>query len=166
MHSFLLWHHLSCSFLFLRVLIMRYLLHQSQFKELHARQTYLYDIFHLYFVPTKSEGNFIVLVPLGRNYSNILFITGHTNFVWEYMLSHIHQLPERRVVITSCFGNIFRKFARDCEIYVPDFCQDLCPLRSGIPYGFQFDISDAELCFYNTPGAIEKRIHAAYKQLL
>lgn len=67
MHSFLLWHHLSCSFLFLRVLIMRYLLHQSQFKELHARQTYLYDIFHLYFVPTKSEGNFIVLVPLGRN---------------------------------------------------------------------------------------------------
>ena len=93
MHSFLLWHHLSCSFLFLRVLIMRYLLHQSQFKELHARQTYLYDIFHLYFVPTKSEGNFIVLVPLGRNYSNILFITGHTNFVWEYMLSHIHQLP-------------------------------------------------------------------------
>lgn len=166
MHSFLLWYHLSCSFLFLRVLIMRYLLHQSQFKELHARQTYLYDIFYLYFVPRKSEGNFIVLVPLGRNYSNMLFITGHTNFVWEYMLSHIHQLPERRVVITSCFGNIFKKFSRDCEIYVPNFCQDLCQLRSGIPYGFQFDISDAELCFYNTPGTIEKRIHAAYKQLL
>ena len=135
MHSFLLWHHLSCSFLFLRVLIMRYLLHQSQFKELHARQTYLYDIFHLYFVPTKSEGNFIVLVPLGRNYSNILFITGHTNFVWEYMLSHIHQLPERRVVITSCFGNIFRNllvtvkymfliFVRICVRYEAAFLMD------------------------------------------
>ncbi|WP_156065366.1 hypothetical protein [Faecalibacterium prausnitzii] len=96
----------------------------------------------------------------------MLFITGHTNFVWEYMLSPIHQLPERRVVITSCFGNIFKKFSCDCEIYVPNFCQDLCQLRSGIPYGFQFDISDAELCFYNTPGTIEKRIHAAYKQLL
>ena len=135
MHSFLLWHHLSCSFLFLRVLIMRYLLHQSQFKELHARQTYLYDIFHLYFVPTKSEGNFIVLVPLGRNYSNKLFITGHTNFVWEYMLSHIHQLPERRVVITAVFGTfsenllvtvkyMFLIFVRICVRYEAAFLMD------------------------------------------
>lgn len=135
MHSFLLWHHLSCSFLFLRVLIMRYLLHQSQFKELHARQTYLYDIFHLYFVPTKSEGNFIVLVPLGRNYSNILFITGHTNFVWEYMLSHIHQLPDVVLLSLAVLGTfsenllvtvkyMFLIFVRICVRYEAAFLMD------------------------------------------
>lgn len=135
MHSFLLWHHLSCSFLFLRVLIMRYLLHQSQFKELHARQTYLYDIFHLYFVPTKSEGNFIVLVPLGRNYSNILFITGHTNFVWEYMLSHIHQLLNVVLLSLAVLGTfsenllvtvkyMFLIFVRICVRYEAAFLMD------------------------------------------
>ena len=44
---------------------MRYLLHKSQAHELKARQEYLFDIFYLYFLPGKSEGSYIPLIPVG-----------------------------------------------------------------------------------------------------
>ena len=37
---------------------MRYLLHKSQAHELKARQEYLFDIFHLYFLPGKPEESY------------------------------------------------------------------------------------------------------------
>jgi len=62
-------------------------------------------------------------------------------------------------------GRSFKKFAVKKEVYVPDIHQDYCLLRDGTPYGFEFDISDAELNFYNAPGGIKERILSAYDRL-
>ena len=51
------------------------------------------------------------------------------------------------------------------EIYVPDLKQPLCLLRDGWPYGFDFEISDAELDLYNSAGTITERIQSAYQRL-
>lgn len=145
---------------------MRYLLHESQRGELVGRQQYLYDVFRTYFLPGKPEGGFIPLEPVGTVSLDVLFITGHANYVGDYLKSRIKSIPERIIVITSCMGRTFRKHIANKAIYVPDIRKDLCYLRSGKPYGFDFNISDAELNFYNSSGSILERIQSAYDRLL
>ena len=144
---------------------MRYLLHETQRGELHARQQYLFDVFRMYFLPGKPEGGFIPLVPVGKGRPDILFITGHTGYVESYLCSAAKSVPEKTVVITSCMGQSFKKYAARKEIYVPDPKRPLCLLRDGRPYGFDFKISDAELDLYNSTGTITERIQSAYKRL-
>lgn len=62
-------------------------------------------------------------------------------------------------------GRHFKKFTAEKEVYVPDIYQDYCLLRDGSPYGFEFDISDAELDLYNASGGIKERIQSAYDRL-
>ena len=119
----------------------------------------------MYFLPGKPEGNYIPLIPLGAKGPDVLFITGHTHQVRDYLGSYINQIPEHCIVITSCMGRSFKKFAVKKEVYVPDIHQDYCLLRDGRPYGFEFDISDAELYFYNASGGIKERILSAYDRL-
>ena len=144
---------------------MRYLLHDAQREELAARQAYLYDIFHMYFLPGKPEGRYIPLYPVCQSSPDVLFITGHTNQVHQYLSEHVGTIQESAVVITSCFGNSFRAFASKKEVYVPSLNQNFCNLRDGAPYGFGFVISDAELDFYNAKGSIMERICSAYARL-
>ena len=144
---------------------MRYLLHETQRGELRARQQYLFDVFRMYFLPGKPEGGFIPLMPVGTSCPDIVFITGHTGYVESYLRSAAKSVPEKTVVITSCMGRSFKKYAARKEIYVPDLKRPLCLLRDGRPYGFDFEISDAELDLYNSTGTITERIQSAYKRL-
>lgn len=144
---------------------MRYLLHETQRDELTGRQQYLYDVFHMYFLPGKPKGGFIPLVPVGTGSPDILFITGHTGYVRDYLNRAAKNIPEKTIVITSCMGQSFKKYVARKEIYVPDLKKPLCLLRDGRPYGFDFEISDAELDLYNSSGTIMERIQTAYKRL-
>ena len=144
---------------------MRYLLHESQETEVIGRQVYLYDIFHLFFSKRKPEGGFLPLVPIGSFDLDVLFITGHTPEVHTYLEMMIDNIPESRIVITSCMGEAFREFAAKKEIFVPDAHNSFCKVRNGLPYGFDFKISDAELDFYNSSGKIIDRIQKSYVRL-
>lgn len=144
---------------------MRYLLNKKQLPELVARQEYLYDIFRLYFLPGKPEGSYIPLIPVGTPPIDLLFITGHVYEVREYLDAYISDIPEKGIVITSCFGYTFLRHASKKEIYVPISTSNLCHIRNGQPYGFNFNISDAELDFYNAQGDVMERILKTYRCL-
>lgn len=144
---------------------MRYMLHKSQLAELVARQEYLYDIFRLYFLPGKPEGSYIPLIPVGPTQIDMLFITGHIYDVRRYLDTYITQIPEKSIVITSCFGLTFQRYTSQKEIYVPNPNLNLCHVRNGKPYGFNFSISDAELDFYNAQGNAMDRILKTYSRL-
>ena len=144
---------------------MRYLLHETQRRELQERQQYLFDVFRMYFLPGIPEGGFIPLKPVGTDCPDILFITGHTDCVRDYLSRTAKSIPEKTIVITSCMGRSFKKYAAGKEIYAPDLKQPLCLLRDGRPYGFDFEISDAELDLYNSTGTIFERIRSAYERL-
>lgn len=141
---------------------MRYLLHKDQDYELPARLVYLYDIFRLYFHPGKPEGEFIALYPVGHREPDYLFITGHANKVRQYLDDMILSIPEKAIVITSCIGTSFKRFASKKAIYVPKQTTPYCEIRNGQPFGFDFRISDPELDFYNADGTISDRLQAAY----
>lgn len=144
---------------------MRYLLHTNQIHELVARQQYLYDVFRLFFIPTEREGDYIPLIPVGTKGPEILFITGHTSQVGSYLEKFIGQIPEKTLIVTSCFGKNFKKYATRKNVYVPHNGLDFCLIRKGEAFGFAFDISDAELGFYNATGGLMERIKAAYSRL-
>lgn len=144
---------------------MRYLIHESQLDEARARCEYLYDVFKLYFLPGKPEGNYTPFIPVGGGGEDILFITGHTNCVHAYIEAYLSTVPEKEIVITSCMGQSFKKYANRKAIYVPDISKKYCDLRDGQAYGFGFKISDAELDFYNADGDIKTRIEKAYTRL-
>lgn len=144
---------------------MRYMVHKSQSQEIPGRKVYLYDIFHLFFLPHEEEGNYIPLIPVGHVDLNILFITGHANQVFSYINQYIDDIPEAVIVATTCFPQSLQRFKRKKTIFVPKISSDLCYVHSGEPYGFSFDITDAELDFHNASGNITERINAAYIKL-
>lgn len=144
---------------------MRYLIHESQAAEIPGRNSYLYDIFHLYFLPSKSEGGYISLIPLGTSDPDILFITGHVDQVESYLQSHIKMIPEKTIVATTCMSERLKKYSRKKDIYVPDLEGILCTIRNGELYGFDFNPSDAELNLYRANGDIYKKIDMAYRKL-
>lgn len=144
---------------------MRYMVHESQRHEIPGRQIYLYDVFRLVFLPRKQEMNYIPLSPVGHVDLNILFITGHVNQVYSYINQYIDYIPEDIIVATTCFPQRLSKYKRKKTLYVPNTTSNLCFIHSGEPYGFSFDITDAELDFYNASGSIMERLQSAYSKL-
>ena len=99
---------------------MRYLLHKTQLTELQARQQYLYDVFRMFFLPGNQERNFVPLRPVGSYNLDVLFITGHTNYVEDFLRRSFESISENIIVITSCMGLSFQKYTSKKDIYVPD----------------------------------------------
>ena len=144
---------------------MRYLLHESQRQEISGRCEFLYDIFHLYFLPRTSEGSYIPLLPLGTYDLDILFITGHANHVEEYLNKYKKTIPEPIIVATPCLPQNLKKYTNQKQIYVPDIDGQYCYYHDGKPYGFRFNPTDSELNFYNSTGDILSRIKNGYRLL-
>lgn len=144
---------------------MRYLLHESQRQEISGRCEFLYDIFHLYFLPRASQGSYIPLLPLGTCDLDILFITGHANHVEAYLKKYIKTIPETIIVATTCFPKNLKKYTKQKQIYVPDIDGQYCYYYDGKPYGFRFNPTDSELNFYNSTGHILNRIENGYRLL-
>lgn len=99
---------------------MRYLLHRNQRGELTARQKYLYGVFKMYFLPDNPEGSYIPLIPLGESDPNLLFITGHTPQIENHLKEYLDFIPEDNIIITSCFGEIFKKFTGQKTFIFPN----------------------------------------------
>ncbi|MBE7071359.1 MAG: hypothetical protein E7383_01190 [Ruminococcaceae bacterium] len=144
---------------------MRYLVHHTQASEIPGRIEYLYDIFHVYFLPRNMEGSYIPLVPIGHLELSVLFITGHSDCVMQYLEQYIEQIPERIVIATTCFARHLEKYKQTKQIYVPKSHDEYCYVFDGIPYGFSFEISYPELDFYNASGDFISKLQSSYHKL-
>ena len=142
---------------------MRYLIPKKQEAEIHGRQAYLYDIFQLYFLPHETNDEYIQLIPVGCNGPNYLFIIGHTDQVISFLTKNIDKICESGIIVTTCFAEKLIAFSKTKEIYIPITEDNFCNIRPGKPYGFDFDITDAELRLYNSSGLIIDRIKEGYK---
>ena len=144
---------------------MRYVLPESQKSEITGRLEYLYDVFHLFFVPSEVEDGWISLLPFGKSQDDILFIVGHSKQVIGYLDKNIDSITESVVVVTTCFPRKLYRFGRKKNLYVPNITGCECTLYQGSSYGFDFPITDAELDMYNATGDIIERIRAGYRKV-
>lgn len=132
---------------------MRYIL-QSQFAdELSHRRAYLYDTLCLWFTVTQDETNNIVLTSMPNTiYGSVLFIVGHNTFVKRYLDSSV--ITEERVVAITCDGVCdFKSLElQGKELYLPFLNEKgYADLLIGKNYGFDFDLTESEIQFFNAP---------------
>ena len=146
---------------------MRYLLEKSQYHEIPARREYLYDIFHLYFLPYRKIDGFIPLVPIGTAEPSILFIIGHQDMVKYFLEKNIHTLTESTIIIISCLAKSFKIFKQPNKVlYITMTNDDYSYTYCGSDYGFGFDITESELNFYNsTQNDMALRLNDAFQLL-
>lgn len=131
---------------------MRYLLAENQAHEISSRCEYLYDIFGLYFIPQNKINGFIPLVPIGTAEPSILFIIGHQNQVMRFLKLNIKQINEETLVIVTCMASTFKPFQKfNKRMYFSTSNKNLSYRYNGHDYGFDFDLTESELDFYNSP---------------
>ena len=94
---------------------------------------------------------FIQVVSIPTNCLDILFIVGHNIFVKNYLESY--KITENRIVAITCDGSIhFSSLKLPNKIlYIPfQNEQNYADLIKGTLYGFNFDLTESEIIFYNT----------------
>ncbi len=149
---------------------MRYLL-QSDFRdELAPRMEFLYDSFKLWFYPINIVDNFIQVTSIPSNiYPELLMIVGHNHPVKDYLITH--SFPETLVVANTCDGdcNFKHVYLPGKKLYIPfQNKRNLVDLLSGKEFGIDFDITESELLFRNSPCSwlLKKRIEQSFQSII
>lgn len=132
---------------------MRYLLRCGNQSEVLARKEYLEQTFHLWFVQKGFIGPFIVLESIPLSVENdICVVYGHNYEVAYLLKKHKEKLPEKNIFIIACLTDNPKDFIlpRKRIFISPQKKDEGVELRKGAEFGFNFDISDAELNLYNS----------------
>ena len=146
---------------------MKYLVAESQAYEIPGRQEYLYDIFHLFFIPQNTIDGFIPLTPLGVAEPSILFLVGHYDQIAKYLAHNADQIEEKTIVFITCYANYLKIYKKNKVKWFTSFSKnEISYCYAGDNYGFGFEITESELNFYNSKETdILKRIKENFKAL-
>ena len=114
------------------------------------RCQYLYDVFKLWFVQTGEIGDFDVLESFPFGNDDLALIYGH-NFEIVFLFERYStELKEKNIAIISCETDVPRGyFLRSKRVFLAPQRGGKAELLIGKEYGFEFDITDAELRLYN-----------------
>ncbi len=135
---------------------MRYLITKSKKSEFVSRQGYLYDTFSLYFLKKGMIDDFQVFESFPFVKDDILMIYGHNYLISDFFRKNNKSIDEKSIAIISC-----------CEYKKGDYQLKgkniyLAPQRgnknnkgsaylfSGKDYGFDFDLTEAEIKLFNS----------------
>lgn len=138
---------------------MRYFLRKEQRSELSLRCQYLYDVFKLWFIQTGEVKDFDVLESFPFVNDDIALIYGHNYEIVSLLKKHSAKLKEKNIAIISCETNVPKGyFLKNKRVFLAPQREGKAELLIGKDYGFEFDITDAELLLYNCriQGALEK----------
>lgn len=138
---------------------MRYFLRKKQRGELSLRCQYLYDVFKLWFIQTSEIGDFDVLESFPFVNDDIALIYGHNYEVVFLFKKYSTKLKEKNIAIISCETDVPKGyFLKNKRVFLAPQREGRAKLLVGEDYGFEFDITDAELLLYNCriPGTLEK----------
>ena len=138
---------------------MRYFLDPSLEKHKNARREYLYDIFKIFFVElsdcSMTDGlgrGAIVLQSFPATYeANVGIICGHNSFVAHILQQYGLEMPEKELFIITCEHKYRTKYyVKGKKIYLAPQVKGFANQHNGALFGFDFDITDAELNMFNT----------------
>lgn len=123
---------------------------KSEEKTKKARMEYLFDIFKIYTL-SKEDENFIILEGFPFAFVDVLFIIGHDKLVYEYLEKNFDSILESNIVVITCNPVLFKIFkGRGKAIFVSKNKNGLTRIYDGKKWGFEFDITDSEIDFYNS----------------
>ncbi len=130
---------------------MRYFLHKEKASEQKLRLQFLFDVFRVWFVPLGEEEDFIVLqsFPFSTWEPDILLMYGHNSEILSYLKKV--RPPECHIYIISCLDAISTRLSIPGKyLYFDAESEHITELLYGADFGFDFDVTDAELNLYNS----------------
>lgn len=130
---------------------MRYLLTKKNAHEQELRQQFLFEVFHLWFVNNGELGDFDILqaFPFCSN-DDILIIYGHNYSIRRLFEAYSDAIYEKNIFIISCSldNNCdYRIYGKN--VFLAPQTNRRAQLLRGTEFGFDFDITQAELSLYN-----------------
>lgn len=142
---------------------MRYIILKDNIslEEIRSRQEYLNDVFKVYTIPFYHK-NYVELKSIPEYYGNTIFINGHNNRVYHFLLN---QTPKEYnfVLITCYFGVVKKLNFKDKAVFFTDIITDRL---NGKEYGFDFEITDSEINLYNCPySSVEDKIRYSFERI-
>lgn len=130
---------------------MRYLLHKERAFEQRLRLQFLFDVFRVWFVPLGAEEDFIVFqsFPFSTWEPDILLMYGHNSEIVSYLKKA--RSPECQIYIISCLDAFSTRISIPGKyLYFDAKSEHTTVLLRGFDFGFEFDVTDAELNLYNS----------------
>lgn len=133
---------------------MRYLIPYSMSNEMLARKKYLFDSLHLWtkLIPYNEE--FLCLEGFPIQELDIFFILGHNYKLKKFLTNNLRDIYENTIVAITCDGTVGISSinVHGKNLYIPyqDKLNNLAYLLNGSEYGFDFDLTESEIIFYNT----------------
>lgn len=147
---------------------MRYLLENTFKEELISRQNYLYEVFHLWFIPFSYTPNFIELVSIPSTIFNACFIVGHNQKVKTLLKRNY--FSEKLLIAITCDGkaNFKKLILPNHKLYIAhQNTSNYAHLLKGNEYGFEFDLTESEILLYNSSPRLsfKERISSCFTKL-
>lgn len=147
---------------------MKYMLQNVFHNELTARQKYIYQALSIWTIISSNSPDWIHLTSVPSTCLDILFIVGHNNFVKRYL--ETSSVSEKMIVAITCNGSInFSKLRLPGKtIYLPHQNENnYVDLINGKLYGFDFDLTESEIQFYNSKNNanILQRLDTSFNKL-
>ena len=148
--------------------MIRYVLLPSRIAERAARQDYLCEALHRYFVLQPGLGNSVELRSFPFSPIQYTFLCGHNYEVDQYLQNHRDSISGEILVIISCTPLLLRK--RHPWIRGAYFCKvdhdGYANTRYGNAFGFNFDVTDSEINFYNSDKTnLDARLQSCFIKL-
>ncbi len=143
---------------------MRYVILKNKvdIEEICSRQEYLYDVFKVYTIPLYKNG-IVELKSFPENVFNVLFIFGHNNQVFSYL--NTNEPSEENIVLITCYTGSITKFnMSDKKIF---YTNNITYKLDGKKYGFEYEITDAELNLYNCKNdSLEEKLESCFERVI
>ena len=150
---------------------MRYLIPNNMSNEILARKKYLFDSLHLWtkLIPYNEE--FLCLEGFPVQELDVFFILGHNYRLKKFLTYHISYIYENTIVAITCDGAVgFSSVnVNGKNLYIPyqNKVNNLAYLLNGSEYGFEFDLTESEIIFYNSKKNpnILSRLNSSFLQI-
>ena len=143
---------------------MRYVILKNKvdIEEICFRQEYLYDVFKVYTIPLYKNG-IVELKSFPENLFDVLFIFGHNNQVFSYL--NTNEPSEENIVLITCYTGPITKFnMSDKKIF---YTNNITYKLDGKKYGFEYEITDAELNLYNCKNdSLEEKLESCFERVI
>lgn len=130
---------------------MRYFIQKKFISELIPRKDFLYDTLSIWTFACEYDSNFIVLKSMPLDAIDACFLLGHNFIIKDFIKSN--DIYEKEIVAITCDGGAnFSNFKlKNKNLYLPhQDSKNLAPLLKGTLYGFDFDLTESEILFYNS----------------
>ena len=146
---------------------MRCILTKGVEYSVSSRIKYFMETIHLWTIPFSLENGLIELRSIPSSCEDICFIIGHQNELKKYLEKN--KPTESIVVLITCAdrNNFATQYLHGKEVYISYQTKGYCDTYDGKVYGFDFDITESELIFYNNrrKKSIIERLESAFTRI-